>query len=172
MQRSAWDIKNSFLLDLINVTDYISIILLYLTYYYQQAIGHGMSTSYLDKVREVAKQFFALPVEEKQRYARAVNESEGYGNDRIVSEKQVLDWSYRLTLRVFPKEQRRLSLWPENPTDFRHYPFLMLKFNCVLNSLAPIPLHPFHSEVVSEMNLHILTMFTSYTLYLSLLACP
>nr|AFK39746.1 unknown [Medicago truncatula] len=85
---------------------------------YFQAIGHDMSTSYLDKVREVAKQFFALPVEEKQKYARAVNESEGDGNDRIVSDKQVLDWSYRLTLRVFPKEKQRLSLWPENPSDF------------------------------------------------------
>ncbi|CAJ2634652.1 unnamed protein product [Trifolium pratense] len=83
-----------------------------------QAIGHGMSTSYLDKVREIAKQFFALPVEEKQKYARAPNESEGYGNDRVVSENQVLDWSYRLTLRVFPKEKRRLALWPENPSDF------------------------------------------------------
>ncbi|PNX78080.1 protein SRG1-like, partial [Trifolium pratense] len=36
-----------------------------------QAIGHGMSSSYLDKVREIAKHFFALPVEEKQKYARA-----------------------------------------------------------------------------------------------------
>jgi hypothetical protein len=78
-----------------------------------QAIGHGMSTSYLDKVREIAKQFFALPVEEKQKYARAPNEAEGYGNDRVVSENQVLDWSYRLTLRIFPKEKRRLALWPK-----------------------------------------------------------
>ncbi|XP_057420668.1 jasmonate-induced oxygenase 4-like [Lotus japonicus] len=83
-----------------------------------QAIGHGMSSTYLDKIREVAKHFFALPVEEKQKYARAVNEAEGYGNDRVVSKKQVLDWSYRLSLRVFPKEKRRLSLWPENPSDF------------------------------------------------------
>ena len=110
-----------------------------MTYSYQQAIGHDMSTSYLDKVREVAKQFFALPVEEKQKYARAVNESEGYGNDRIVSDKQVLDWSYRLTLRVFPKEKRRLSLWPENPSDFRYYyPFLMVNsivYNHLLNMI-------------------------------------
>ncbi|XP_028760772.1 probable 2-oxoglutarate-dependent dioxygenase ANS isoform X1 [Neltuma alba] len=84
-----------------------------------QAVGHGMSSSFLEKVREVAKQFFALPVEEKQKYARAVNESEGYGNDRIVSEKQVLDWCYRLTLRVFPEHKRRLAFWPENPADFR-----------------------------------------------------
>ncbi|KAK7264854.1 hypothetical protein RJT34_32467 [Clitoria ternatea] len=83
-----------------------------------QAIGHGMSDSFLDKVREVAKHFFALPEEEKQKYARAVNESEGYGNDRIVSEKQVLDWSYRLTLHVLPKAKRRLFLWPKDPSDF------------------------------------------------------
>ncbi|KAK2385630.1 2-oxoglutarate (2OG) and Fe(II)-dependent oxygenase superfamily protein [Trifolium repens] len=34
-----------------------------------QAIGHGMLTTYLDKIRQVAKLFFALPVEEKQNYA-------------------------------------------------------------------------------------------------------
>ncbi|KAJ9141038.1 hypothetical protein P3X46_031621 [Hevea brasiliensis] len=84
-----------------------------------QAIGHGMSSSFLDNVRDVAIQFFELPVEEKQKYARAVNESEGYGSDMIVSANQVLDWSHRLSLRVFPEERRRNNLWPENPSDFR-----------------------------------------------------
>jgi len=90
-----------------------------------QAIGHGMSSSYLDKIRELAKHFFALPEEEKQKYARAVNESEGYGNDRVVSDKQVLDWSYRLSLRVFPEEKRRLSLWPKIPSDFRYLRYFL-----------------------------------------------
>jgi len=85
-----------------------------------------MSTSYLDKVREVTKEFFALPMEEKQKYARAVNEYEGYGNDIIVSKKQVPDWSDRLALHVFPKEKRRLSLWPKNPNDFRYNHFFMV----------------------------------------------
>ncbi|WRX33681.1 Non-hem dioxygenase N-terminal domain - like 10 [Theobroma cacao] len=84
-----------------------------------QAIGHGISSSFVDKVRDVTKQFFALPETEKQKYARAVNESEGYGSDRIVSDKQVLDWSHRLILRVFPEDKRRFNLWPENPNDFR-----------------------------------------------------
>ncbi|GLT51762.1 hypothetical protein SLA2020_251490 [Shorea laevis] len=84
-----------------------------------QVIGHGISNLLLDKMRDVAKQFFALPVEEKEKYARAVNESEGYGSDRIVSEKQVLDWLYRLTLKVFPEDKRRLNLWPKDPNDFR-----------------------------------------------------
>ncbi|XVF34555.1 hypothetical protein REPUB_Repub18cG0069000 [Reevesia pubescens] len=84
-----------------------------------QAIGHGISSSFIDKVREVAKQFFGLPQEEKQKYSRAVNEVEGYGHDLIVSEKQVLDWNSRLFLRVFPQHQRKLNLWPENPNNFR-----------------------------------------------------
>ncbi|XP_022755203.1 protein SRG1-like isoform X2 [Durio zibethinus] len=84
-----------------------------------QAIGHGISSSFIDKVREVAKQFFGLPQEEKQKYSRAVNEVEGYGHDLIVSEKQVLDWNSRLFLRVFPEHQRKINLWPESPDSFR-----------------------------------------------------
>ncbi|KAF3971083.1 hypothetical protein CMV_005290 [Castanea mollissima] len=84
-----------------------------------QAIGHGIPSSLLDKLRQVAKQFFALPAEEKHKYSRAANEVEGYGQDRVVSEKQILDWSSRLSLKVFPEGQRRLNFWPENPSDFK-----------------------------------------------------
>ncbi|KAF3971084.1 hypothetical protein CMV_005291 [Castanea mollissima] len=84
-----------------------------------QAIGHGILSSLLDKLREVAKQFFALPAEEKHKYSRAANEVEGYGQDGLVSEKQILDWSSRLSLKVFPEDQRRLNFWPENPSDFK-----------------------------------------------------
>ncbi|CAN6699818.1 unnamed protein product [Malus baccata var. baccata] len=83
------------------------------------ATGHGISDSLLDQVREAAKQFFALPVEEKEKYSRTIDGGfEGYGNDVIVSDKQVLDWSYRLILRVFPQDQRKLHLWPQIPNDF------------------------------------------------------
>uniref|UniRef100_A0A2N9FUS3 Fe2OG dioxygenase domain-containing protein n=1 Tax=Fagus sylvatica TaxID=28930 RepID=A0A2N9FUS3_FAGSY len=84
-----------------------------------QAIGHGIPSSLLDKIREAAKHFFALPPEEKHKYSRAANEVEGYGHDRVVSEKQILDWSSRLSLMVYPEDQRRLNLWPQNPTDFK-----------------------------------------------------
>ncbi|KAK1592155.1 hypothetical protein Q3G72_020374 [Acer saccharum] len=84
-----------------------------------QAIGHGISNSLLDKIREVSIEFFSLPVEEKQKYARADNEAEGYGSDRIVSDKQVHDWSHHLSLKVFPQDKRRLNLWPQIPQDFR-----------------------------------------------------
>ncbi|TYG66622.1 hypothetical protein ES288_D05G015800v1 [Gossypium darwinii] len=75
-----------------------------------QAIGHGISNSFLNKVRGVAEQFFQLLQEEKQKYSRA-------GYDLVV--KQVLDWNTRLFLRVFPEHQRKLNLWPENPDKIR-----------------------------------------------------
>ncbi|CAK7324037.1 unnamed protein product [Dovyalis caffra] len=84
-----------------------------------QVIGHGMSGAFLDKVREIAHLFYSLPGEEKQRYTRPVNEEEGYGIDRIVSETQVLNWSHRLVLQVFPEDKRRMNLWPDDPSDFR-----------------------------------------------------
>ncbi|XP_004287254.1 PREDICTED: protein SRG1-like [Fragaria vesca subsp. vesca] len=91
-----------------------------------QAIGHGISSSFLDKLREVATNFFALPeeekqknpVEEKKKHFKVAHRTEGYAHEVKVSEKQVLDWVYRLTLLAFPEDQRCLDLWPENPINF------------------------------------------------------
>ncbi|PNY08682.1 codeine O-demethylase-like [Trifolium pratense] len=85
-----------------------------------QATNHGMTSLFLDKVREISKQFFDLPKEEKQKYAREPNGIEGYGNDVIFSENQKLDWTDRVYLKVHPEDQRNLKLWPQKPNDFRN----------------------------------------------------
>ncbi|KAJ1386304.1 Oxoglutarate/iron-dependent dioxygenase [Sesbania bispinosa] len=84
-----------------------------------QAINHGLTSSFLDKVREISKQFFDLPKEEKQKYAREPNGIEGYGNDTIFSENQRLDWTDRLYLKVQPEDQRKFKFWPQKPNDIR-----------------------------------------------------
>ncbi|KAL6221325.1 hypothetical protein ACLB2K_009076 [Fragaria x ananassa] len=142
-----------------------------------QAIGHGISSSFLDKLREAATNFFALPgeekqknpVEEKKKHFKVAHRTEGYAHEVKVSEEQVLDlaevlheYATKLNLMTavlfkamaksmnleensfadqlfgeqalmterfnfYPKcsrpdqlfDQRRLDLWPENPTDFR-----------------------------------------------------
>ncbi|XP_004288770.1 PREDICTED: codeine O-demethylase-like [Fragaria vesca subsp. vesca] len=92
-----------------------------------QAIGHGISSSFLDKLREASTNFFALPEEEKQKnpvkekkkHFKVAHRTEGYAHEVKVSEEQVLDWAYRLTLLAFPEDQRCLDLWPENPNNFR-----------------------------------------------------
>lgn len=84
-----------------------------------QVINHGLADSFLDKVREISKQFFALPAEEKLKYARTVDDIEGYGNDSVLSDKQTLDWTDRLYLNVFPEDIRKLQFWPQKPECFR-----------------------------------------------------
>ncbi|KAA0047619.1 codeine O-demethylase-like [Cucumis melo var. makuwa] len=52
--------------------------------------------------------------EEKQKYSPRNEDDkfQGYGNDVVVSEKQVLDWNYRIFIQVFPHDSRKLNLWP------------------------------------------------------------
>ncbi|MBA0610668.1 hypothetical protein Godav_011482 [Gossypium davidsonii] len=84
-----------------------------------QAINHGITSTFLDKLREVARQFFALPSEEKKKYSREIGSIEGYGNDMILSEDQILDWTDRLYLILRPEDKQTLKFWPENPESFR-----------------------------------------------------
>lgn len=82
-----------------------------------------MENSFLDKVREVSKQFFQLPKEEKEKCAREPKDVEGYGNDVIYSANQRLDWTDRVYLKVLPEDQRKFKFWPQNPHDFRSSTF-------------------------------------------------
>ncbi|XP_021277367.1 protein SRG1-like [Herrania umbratica] len=84
-----------------------------------QAINHGITSAFLDELREVARQFFALPMEDKKKYSREIGSTEGYGNDMILSEHQTLDWTDRLYLILSPEDKRTLKFWPENPEAFR-----------------------------------------------------
>lgn len=84
-----------------------------------QVINHGIKFSLLNELRENGRQFFKLPMEEKQKYARGTNEIEGYGNDMVLYGNQTLDWTDRIYLLVSPEDDRKLQYWPENPKTFR-----------------------------------------------------
>lgn len=78
-----------------------------------------MTEAFLENIYELTKQFFALPTEEKQKYAREIGSIQGYGNDMILSDDQVLDWIDRLYLTTYPEDQRKLHFWSEIPAGFR-----------------------------------------------------
>lgn len=84
-----------------------------------QAINHGMTSSFLDQVHRVGRHFFALPMKDKLKCLKAANDMEGYGNDQVFSEDQILDWTDRLYLTTNPEDQRKYQLWPRNPENFR-----------------------------------------------------
>ncbi|CAA2963784.1 SRG1-like isoform X2 [Olea europaea subsp. europaea] len=84
-----------------------------------QAVNHGIENSLLEEVRGVSKEFFQLPMTEKQKYARKTGQCDGYGNDMILFQNQTLDWNDRLYLLVSPEDDRKLEYWPQNPQSFR-----------------------------------------------------
>jgi len=77
-----------------------------------------LTGTFLDKVQEVQKKFFALPLEEKQKYSRAIDDLDGYGNDTVVPKHQTLNWTDRLYLTFYPEDQRKLKYWPNEPHEF------------------------------------------------------
>ncbi|KAH6827839.1 hypothetical protein C2S53_015833 [Perilla frutescens var. hirtella] len=84
-----------------------------------QAMGHGIPTSLLYEVRQLGREFFEQPMEEKSKYAKTVNEFQGYGADPVPEEGQSLDWSDRFFLELVPEERRDYRLWPQQPTFFK-----------------------------------------------------
>ncbi|KAG2603906.1 hypothetical protein PVAP13_4NG028000 [Panicum virgatum] len=86
------------------------------------AVGHGMEPGFLAEMMQVTRGFFNLPIEDKQKYSNLVNGEEfmfeGYGNEVVLSEDQILDWCDRLYLIVEPESRVVGSLWPARPHAF------------------------------------------------------
>ncbi|XP_073361077.1 codeine O-demethylase-like isoform X2 [Aegilops tauschii subsp. strangulata] len=93
------------------------------TWGFFQVSNHGMETSMLDSVMTATREFFHLPLEEKKKCSNLIDgkhfQVEGYGNDQVKTQDQILDWSDRLHLRIEPEGGRNLAHWPTHPKSFR-----------------------------------------------------
>ncbi|KAF2310980.1 hypothetical protein GH714_018894 [Hevea brasiliensis] len=83
-----------------------------------QVINHGINLSLIESIEEVAKNFFMLPLEEKQKYPMAPGTVQGYGQAFVFSEDQKLDWCNMFALGIEPPYIRNPKLWPIKPTKF------------------------------------------------------
>jgi isopenicillin N synthase-like dioxygenase len=97
--------------------------------YLVQATNHGIEASLMDAMMGASRDFFHQPLKEKQKYSNLIDgkhfQVQGYGNDMVVSQDQILDWHDRLHLRVEPEEDRDFTYWPKHPESFRlsiHFP--------------------------------------------------
>ncbi|XP_022764519.1 protein SRG1-like [Durio zibethinus] len=84
-----------------------------------QIINHGVGEKVLNKMKAAVAAFFALPLEEKKKYAKAANEIQGYGQNFVVSEDQKLDWSDMIYLITVPPENRNFKFWPLTLPGFK-----------------------------------------------------
>lgn len=84
-----------------------------------QIVNHGIPHSLIDEIKGVAKEFFNLPLQEKQKYVPQEGDVQGYGKTFVIAEDQTLDWGDLFALALMPQSLKNLTLWPTVPTNFR-----------------------------------------------------
>ncbi|KAG8480931.1 hypothetical protein CXB51_025602 [Gossypium anomalum] len=84
-----------------------------------QVLNHGIDLNVVEDIEKVAKDFFMLPLQEKQKYPMAPGTVQGYGQAFVFSENQKLDWCNMFALGVEPPCIRNPKLWPSKPVNFR-----------------------------------------------------
>ncbi|KAG8377031.1 hypothetical protein BUALT_Bualt09G0125800 [Buddleja alternifolia] len=84
-----------------------------------QVVNHGVSHDLMRRTREVWREFFQLPLEEKQKYANSPSTYEGYGSRLGVEKGISLDWSDYFFLHYLPMRARDCNKWPTLPNTCR-----------------------------------------------------
>ncbi|CAI8612670.1 unnamed protein product [Vicia faba] len=84
-----------------------------------QIVNHGVQKELMQNMKNVAYEFFKLPIREKDKYAMLSNDVHGYGHAYVVSEDQTLDWTDTLFLLIYPDRFRKLQFWPKTPQEFK-----------------------------------------------------
>ncbi|XAR50834.1 Flavonol synthase [Bertholletia excelsa] len=84
-----------------------------------QVVNHGVSHELMNQAREAWREFFQLPLEEKQLYANSPATYEGYGSRLGVEKGIKLDWSDYFFLHYLPRSLRDENKWPRLPLSCR-----------------------------------------------------
>ena len=82
-------------------------------------VNHGIDLGLLERIEKVVRDFFMLPLEEKQKYPMDMEAIQGYGQAFVFSENQKIDWCNMFALGFEPDYMKRPELWPSKPADFR-----------------------------------------------------
>lgn len=85
-----------------------------------QVVNHGVPVSLIHRAREVSRQFFYLPLEEKQVYANSPKTYEGYGSRLGIEKGAILDWGDYFFQHFLPLNLKDVNKWPAKPTAYRY----------------------------------------------------
>ena len=84
-----------------------------------QVINHGIDTKLLTTALDVSRDFFNLPIEEKEKHANDPITYEGYGSRLGVQKAAVPDWGDYYFHHFLPLSIRNESKWPSKPMTYR-----------------------------------------------------
>ncbi|KAK7321083.1 hypothetical protein VNO77_31263 [Canavalia gladiata] len=86
-----------------------------------QIVNHGIPSHVISKLQNVGKEFFELPQEEKELYAKPAGSAsiEGYGT-KITNEANGKNgWVDHLFHKIWPPSSINYRFWPKNPPSYR-----------------------------------------------------
>ncbi|KAK4481288.1 hypothetical protein RD792_012173 [Penstemon davidsonii] len=86
-----------------------------------QIVNHGIPSEVLGNLQRVGKQFFELPQEEKEVYAKDPKGKsvEGYGTKLQKEVEGKKGWVDHLFNKIWPPSAIDYKFWPKNPPDYR-----------------------------------------------------
>ncbi|XP_059432919.1 flavonol synthase/flavanone 3-hydroxylase-like [Corylus avellana] len=86
-----------------------------------QVVNHGIPSDVISNLQAVGKQFFELPQEEKEAYAKpcGAQSVEGYGNKLQKDPDGKKAWVDHLFHRTWPPSVVNYRFWPKNPPSYR-----------------------------------------------------
>ncbi|KAL2339818.1 hypothetical protein Fmac_007758 [Flemingia macrophylla] len=86
-----------------------------------QIVNHEIPSQVIEKLQAVGKEFFELPQEEKEKYAKPEGSSsiEGYGTKLQKEVDNKKGWVDHLFHKIWPPSDINHSFWPKNPPSYR-----------------------------------------------------
>ncbi|KAL5752501.1 hypothetical protein ACOSP7_022695 [Xanthoceras sorbifolium] len=80
-----------------------------------QVIDHGVDTKLISDMTRLAREFFALPPEEKLRFDMSGGKKGGFIVSSHLQGEAVQDWREIVTYFSYPTKTRDYSRWPDKP---------------------------------------------------------
>nr|UNO85900.1 flavanone 3-hydroxylase [Euphorbia maculata] len=80
-----------------------------------QVVDHGVDSKLISEMTRLAKEFFALPAEEKLRFDMSGGKKGGFIVSSHLQGEVVKDWREIVTYFSYPKRSRDYTRWPDKP---------------------------------------------------------
>ncbi|KAF8404152.1 hypothetical protein HHK36_009032 [Tetracentron sinense] len=86
-----------------------------------QVVNHGIPSDVISKLQSVGRDFFELPHEEKEAYAKppGAKTIEGYGTKLQKEVEGKKSWVDHLFHKIWPPSSINYHFWPKNPSSYR-----------------------------------------------------
>ena len=91
-----------------------------------QVVNHKIPGEVITKLQQVGREFFELPQEEKEVYAKPAGSKsvEGYGTKLAKEVEGKKGWVDHLFHKIWPPSAINYQFWPQNPPSYRFEKFV------------------------------------------------